>query len=391
MTYSHKTLILFLPILFFGCQILAPIDTKQGTSDVKIGEIRKVSQKLIDEWFADKKYTKVLGSLESVPDSKRTQKDRNQIENIKKLAKEYDRQQSEVITKLYKDGKRMQALKLLDEAFNNYSDGSRLWVIKEKINQQQLNYMRELESQILLAKGEWLLQSSPLYKELVSVNPGDKDLIFESKQVAGNIIATATRLTTLGIHALSTGEYQLAEQRLNMANVLNPTSDNIIALARLDKLSHEKKLQQRKLIQIQEEIKRRVETKKSVEVQRKKLEQNQKESTRLVEKIYHSLAREELVQASQQIKVLKNKYNGHSDMPRLQDSLNKSITQRVNALLVEGSELYGNGQIEKAKGVWELALKLDPENSKIKSRVKRAQQVLNKLRELQNRKPQKAN
>ncbi len=59
--------------------------------------------------------------------------------------------------------------------------------------------------------------------------------------------------------------------------------------------------------------------------------------------------------------------------------------KKVDALLVEGSELYSNGQIGKAKTVWESALKLDPDNVKINRRIKRAKQVLTKLRELQNR------
>ena len=71
------------------------------------------------------------------------------------------------------------------------------------------------------------------------------------------------------------------------------------------------------------------------------------------------------------------------DLPRLQKSLNKSVNRKVDTLLEKGSELYSNGQIEKAKNLWESALALDPKNKKAKARIKRAEQVLSKLRELQ--------
>lgn len=378
-------MLLVLPVLLFGCDVLVPVKKDQTDSDVKFGKLRKVDQKLIDQWVAEQKFSKVLGSLESVPGAERSEKDRVQIEEIQKLAEEYETQQSETIKKLYEEGDRLQALEAAEEAFNNYSDGARLWVIKEKIKQQHANYIREVESQILLAKGKWLLQSPPLYEELLSANPGNKDLIIESKQVTGDSIATAARLTVLGIYALSTDQIQLAEQRLTMANALHPTSENITALARLDKLSHEKVVKQREVDQVQQEIKRRVESKKRVEVQRKKQEKEQKESTRLVETIYHSLARGELMRALSQIRELENTFENNSDILRLQDSLDKLVAEKVDALLVEGNELYSNGQIEKAKVVWESALKLNPDNVKINRRIKRAEQVLTKLRELQNK------
>ncbi len=380
-----KVMLLVLPVLLFGCDAFAPIKKNQTDSDIEFGKLRKVDQKLIDQWVTEQKYSKVLGSLESVPGAERSEKDRVQIEEIQKLAEEYEIQQSEAIEKLYSKGYRLQALKQAEEALNNYSDGTRLWVIKEKIKQQHANYIREVESQILLAKGEWLLQSPPLYKELLSANPGNKDLIIESKQVTGDSIATAARLTVLGIYALSTDQIELAEQRLTMANALHPTSENITALARLDKLSHEKIVKQREVDQVQQEIKRRVESKKRVEVQRKRQEKEQKESTRLVETIYHSLARGELMEAQNQIRELENTFENNSDILRLQDSLYKLIAKEVDTLLVEGNELYGNGQIEKAKVVWESALKLDPDNVKINRRIKRAKQVLTRLRELQNK------
>ncbi len=365
----------------------ADVDTVADESQVKaaskIGAVRKVSQDLIDKWLAEEKYSKVLGSLESVPQSKRAKQDRAQLKKIKELADEYDRKQSDTIEQLYEAGDRKTAMALLEKSFNNYSDGSRLWFVKKQIQKKQKNYVREIESQLLLARGEWLLHSVPLYKELLRVEPDDMKIVVAQKQAKEDIAVVATRLTALGIHALSANDYDLASQRLNMANTLAPTSENIAALARLDQLIYEKRVIERDLVQLQEEKQRRLAARKRVKDQRARQAQVDKAGTQLVDKIHHAFAKEELLQAKILIAKLKRVDKHNVDLPRLQKNLNKSVVKKVDALLEKGSELYSNGQIEKAKNLWGSALALDPNNKKAKARIKRAEQVLSKLRELQ--------
>jgi tetratricopeptide (TPR) repeat protein len=390
----------FLPVLFFSlvaCQTQTVVDeavadkaivnTASDTTQVKttpqMGKARRVSDDLIEEWLAEEKYTRVLGSLESVPEFKRTKQDRAQLRKIKELADEYDRKQSDTIEQLYESGDRKTAMELLRKSFNNYSDGSRLWFVKKQIQKQQNNYVREIESQILLARGQWLIQSVPLYKEFLKVEPDDMKTVLAEKQAKEDIVKVASRLTALGIHALAANDYDLASQRLNMANTLVPTSENIAALARLDHLIFEKRVIERDLAQLQEEKQRRLVTRKRLKDQRARQAKADKAGTRLVDKIDHAFSKDEILQAKILIAKLKRIDKSNVDLPRLQQNLDKSVVKKVDVLLEKGSGLYSNGQIEKAKKLWESALALDPSNKKVKARIKRAELVLSKLRELQ--------
>lgn len=401
MTTLQKIIILFLSLNLLACQTQprmdTPVDTAVSVSKApvseptsespKFGQVRKVSRKYIDEWVADNKFTKALDSLESVPASGRSEEDTKLINKIKGLADVYDKTQAELIEQLYKKGDRQAAVELLYESFTNYSDGSRLWFVKEKINKGQSNYVQEIESQLLLAKAEWVLQSTPLFKELSKFRPDDKQLIAEAKKAAEETAKIVERLTTLGIHALSANEFDLAEQRLTMANTLNPTSENITALDRLDHLRLLEKRKRRDISRAEEEKKRKTESRNRVQVQRKEQARAEIESTRFVEQISQYLAKKQLHAARTHFNKFKKLHRNHPDIQRFQRLISRAIKKKVDSLFVEGSELYSNGQIEKAKGLWEYALRLDPNNVKVKSRIKRAEQVLSKLRELQKKEP----
>ena len=267
----------------------------------------------------------------------------------------------------------------------NYPDGPGLYFIKQKIEKEQLSYTKNLESQLLIAKGEWLLQSSPLLQELLRVHPDNKTAIQNIEQNEKEIAEIASNLTALGIHAMSARDFDLADQRLNMAITLIPTTENLAALARLDQIRHKEKIRTRQLNREKEDRKRRLNTRKLVQMQKKKQEQAAKETTSLVEAVKRALARGQLIDAQAKFEKLKFIAVNSADVISLQRSLDDAVNSKVKGLVIRGGEFYSNGNIKKARDLWLSAQALDPDNTNIKRRIKRANQVLNKLRELQSR------
>lgn len=394
MIYTAKAIIsVFLLVSLAACQS-TPAIVDQGAAPEKPvagkkvkqpGKVRLVDQESIDQWVSAHKYTKVLDSLESVPESTRSEQDNIRIARIKDLADTYDRQQSKKIDELYSSGKKATALKMLSDAFENYPDGPRLFYVKQKIEKDMSGYLRDIESQLLIAKGEWLLQSSPLLQEYQKAKPGDKSIQQQVQDAKQEIINISDKLTALGIHAMSAGKFEHADQRLNMANTLHPSGENISALARLDQLRLEKKIKARKLSQAKEERKRRSDTRKLVKMQKRKQEQTEKTVTKLIEEVRRSLARGNLKSARSQFEQLRKFGPGSIEMDALQKSLDAAIRSKVKGIIIRGGELYSNGNIKQARDLWQSALEIDPENANVKRRIARANQVLHKLKELQNK------
>ena len=400
MIYINKVFIVFIALILAACQSTAlskkeqikpSLNNASSKTETPVAEttrpakVIRVSQEQINEWLAAHQYSKALDSLKSVSEGKLSDKDRAQISKIKNLAVVYDKRQSEKIKKLYSAGKVHAATQLLATSIANYPDGPGLYFIKQKIEKEQLSYTKNLESQLLIAKGEWLLQSSPLLQELLRVHPDNKTAIQNIEQNEKEIAEIASNLTALGIHAMSARDFDLADQRLNMAITLIPTTENLAALARLDQIRHKEKIRTRQLNREKEDRKRRLNTRKLVQMQKKKQEQAAKETTSLVEAVKRALARGQLIDAQAKFEKLKFIAVNSADVISLQRSLDDAVNSKVKGLVIRGGEFYSNGNIKKARDLWLSAQALDPDNTNIKRRIKRANQVLNKLRELQSR------
>lgn len=311
---------------------------------------------------------------------------RQQLAKVTKLAESYDK----VISADIEDAVNKQdwnaAYRLLDQAATHYPQGTAAREWRNVLAPHQQARIEELKNSLLMERAAWVLQSRTLLEEWVGLDPSNTVSATRLEKLRTEAQSLAAELSKIGIAALTMKDLELAERSLNLADRLYPIAENILALERLDRAQHEMIQEKRKqrLRQDQEQMRREVERRKqslhAVE------ERQQSQSRRLIEEINTALGKGDLLRAQAVLEQLRNADKNHPQIPVLEQTLAGSIAVRVDELLEKGNTLYSNGDIEQAKMVWEEALRFNPDSTRARARVARAQQVLNNLREQQQKK-----
>jgi tetratricopeptide (TPR) repeat protein len=229
-------------------------------------------------------------------------------------------------------------------------------------------HLRQLDAQLLLARAEWLLTRKRILNEMIRSEPGNVIKKWDLRNTDSQIRGTAKELNTLGSNALDLHELDTADLCLTMADRLSPTVENTLALAKLEDIRYKKKLKQYK---------------KSQQIEQKRLELK---NTKLIKETKTAIANNNLIHASGLLKKIRKNKTQDEEIKNLKKSLDTAIQARTKILLEEGNHHYSNGNIKQAKSTWEKALQLDPENNMIRERIKRADRVLEKLKQLKKEK-----
>ena len=311
---------------------------------------------------------------------------RQQLAHVIKLAESYDQAVGTDIENAVNKQDWNTAYRLLDQAATRYPQGETSGEWRTALASHQQERIEELKISLLIERAMWLLQSRSVLDELVSLEPRNSAALAKLDEVRIEAQSLAAQLSQLGVAALAAKHLEQAERSLTMADRLYPIAENILALERLDRAQHELNQEKRKqrLREEQEQVRRDAEKRK--QSQQAVDERQQQQSRRLVEDINAALGKGDLRRAQTMLEQLRNADKKHPQLPVLGKALTGSIATRVDALLEKGNALYSSGEIEQAKTVWEEALLLNPGSSHARARVARAQQVLDNLREQQQKK-----
>jgi hypothetical protein len=277
------------------------------------------------------------------------------------------------------------AFRLMYDGARNFPDGPLIRQSIEELTPRQVARAKELRVALMIERADWVLRSRPHLEELSYTEPSDAATATALDQARDEAKKLALELSNLGVEALNERNLALAERCLTKSDQLHPIAENILALERLDHLRHEMVQERRAERQRQEQERLRAENERRRQLRRIEEERNQQEARKLVEELRGAVVRSEFSRAQELLDRLREIDRGNTNIAELTQLLDAAVNARVDELLARGNDLYGNGNIREAREVWEQARLLDPQSSRIRDRILRADQVLENLNEQQRR------
>jgi tetratricopeptide (TPR) repeat protein len=292
-------------------------------------------------------------------------------DQILELAKNYETEQFAEAAQLQVDGDWEGALTLYKQGLDKYPQSTLLQDGLLYLREAQAKQSAKIELELLISRGEFLIEALPKQRELTDVDPEDRTARRLRDQLEAEALDVGAALGDHGARALETGNIALAKRTLPLATRLNP--DPQIA-ARYQGL---------KALETAERTQQRTERKKAQVDQQRQAVQARKQRSRDLYVVYERAEQnQDLVQARDALRKIIHIDGPSSRAAALLPGLEERISLRVNDLIAQGGSSYSRGQFEEAVVFWEHALKLDPDNEEAEANLKRAERVLAKLKEL---------
>ncbi len=333
--------------------------------------VRLISQQQIDQWVKNRQYGKAVTVLERRNRQYPSATNKQRLARVRRIAERYARQTSTKALRLQQEGNWAASLRLLDQALRNYPQSKTLNKALREIRRRQTVASDKLQTKLLLARGKWLLASIPVQQSLARINPDDTRIQQALRTALRDRTWIASELTRRGITAMRNRNYALAEKCLNLADRLHFSAQTTMALARLASIRY--RIQQRR------------------ERARKKREdrRHRRRIARRIRQAQLALKRGRLLRARKIVTALKNHGAWHPRLYSLDTAIESAIRSRITELTRTGDDLYSHGNIKGAREAWREALRFDPHNATLISRVDRATRVLRHLNELRRKQQQK--
>ena len=218
-----------------------------------------------------------------------------------------------------------------------------------------------IRAELLLNEGERLVDDGRLYRQITDLKPSSLLTKLEIKNYRRKCMSVAKDLHEYGLVAMTRKDYLLARRLIVVASQLDSTPDI-------------KQL----LVLVQNKIRPTVT--KSTVAGRTTSDGKQKLFGRLVAKYKHVLATGDLLMAKQHMSTLRRNYALQPEFRALWVEFQGLVNDRVSIATERGRELYSGGDVQEALHVWKKVLPLDPENTDLKSKIMRAERVLENIR-----------
>ncbi|GEM_PF-4637309 len=348
-----------LPLLLGACAQYLPWTTQPGPAD-------------IDRMVADDDYGEALAALQRIPaDAPDAALLRAKRLQVRARAARYAAARLAAAGEQEQRGNWHRAEEILRDALKHDPGATDLKAMLRELQARRVRRERELERTMLIARGEWLSRVIPAREELRRIASfGLLDrlrlarLDWERRDVAKELLSA-------GSQALRDGQFEDARRCLTLSRKLEDTPPVQAALARLAA---------RRDQELREEERAR---------QRSREAELRRRETRLHDKVQEAIAEGDWHRAQVDLKRLMKLAPGNRELVTLKEALDEAVAARIRQLLDQGNGLYRRGHIRQAKDAWEAVLALDPNQPQAQANVKRAQRVLDKLRELKEQAPAK--
>jgi len=284
------------------------------------------------------------------------------LQDVRSEADAYDQQQADKVQAKILEQDWDRAYKLLKESLAKYSGGEKLQEAEREFINRNSSDWRELYARMLIAKGDWILQTEKLQSSInaQSASPGSNLAPHERKSIA-------KQLYDFGKLAYEEGNLELANDLYTMSDSLDPSLDTGRAMAQLDQLRFQRVQREQKVQQL------------------RAIAQRQQRVKKLSLTIEEYLRTGDLIAARNWLAKLRAADRESKKYEELRKKLTDMLSVRIEVMLNRGNTLYSNNRYEESILVWKSALELDPKNSKIQANIARAERVLNRLNELERR------
>lgn len=306
----------------------------------------------VDAYLAEQQYSKAMEVIASVdrdnPDFESLEKKRKQI------LREIDQFESESIKleKRYTDKNQWpEAIAIIDDAIKKLPASQRLIEARQQLIKDRDNYIKGKQLTLAVVQANSLPASLELLEAIEKAQPAVKS----SKQAVlvsrGQMDKARQILLNQAKVEVDRKNWPAAKDYLTLASKLGSNQESRELLAHADKQINLKNAKADRSRQL-EYIKKRDE-------KLQKLEQALTDKNYLMAKKYA----EKLEPSHQQDKQVREALT----------HCKQTIQEEISRLTQKGQQLYTKGYIDQAIDKWQLALQLDPVNSDIQERLRRAE------------------
>lgn len=313
----------------------------------------------IDEWVAANEYGKALDTLSYVSKTHKQyallQKKKH---SILLKAKEYEHNQHLSAQNMEHNGEWYKAELIYISALDKYPQSKLLASEHQAFIQRRDKYLENLEFKLSIARGVWLIESTPIQKEILSITPEDYSTQRRYKKNTEQLQQTANELMNCTEIAIQAGRISLAETCMQTADRLNPPY--------VDK---------KKLKSLQAQL---------AEKHQQVIKEQNTKTRALLSELKQGYSHDNLKRAHQHLSELKEQKNHNKQSIELMRELEKYIQTGLTQRMEAGRRLYSDGQIEQALSIWIPLKSVAPGNTKLNDYIERAKRVLNKLETLSN-------
>lgn len=367
---------------------------------------RSVTPQQIDQLVAEEEYGEALDLLNSVPETHPQYVLLHaKLKDVQKRAADYEKTVLDTMWKKADEGNWSGALDEVNAGLDKLPSSLVLQRGREELRRKRAQRIDYLETELLIAKGKWLVEDAPLREELMGVESGNLFTKWKMSRRQGEVQETAEKLLQCGRRAQNEKTLEQAKTCLTLAERLDSseTMKAAVSATRQEIAKHEKQALAKQANQAMNrgqlgrsrdivsrlakidpdnrqvrQLQRRLTSLKK-QAQQEKI---QHDYNRLMSQAREAIDKGELQKAQEILPQLAQIDPDNPEVRQLQRRLNEAVSATVDKLLKRGSMLYRREKVELAKRVWEEVLQLDPSNSQAKAGVKRAERVLGRLREL---------
>jgi predicted Zn-dependent protease len=275
----------------------------------------------------------------------------------------------ETARQLEAKGRYGQAIEVLEVAIDRDGKAEDYTQALREIRLQQTIVEQELLDQLLISRTSALKNQVPILVQLIHSNPGQQ-------RYNNQLEETRQQLQEL--------RQSLSECGWRHFKKNNGLAKDCLTLA----LSLEQREQDERLMAyLVDEHKENLKKTRTVERVKRKMAWKHRNKQRL-EEAQHLSETGQLTEARRVLKtVLKEDPRNDAGKKLLRD-VETRLTSYIENLLNAGDRLYREGEIEGAKATWRAALSLDPQDTRAREKIERAQRVLDNLENLRKSEPQ---
>lgn len=220
-----------------------------------------------------------------------------------------------------------------------------------------------LEHEELIITGEWLQKKLPLLEDLHASDPDDLVIQWRYSRAGNDAGEIALRLLHLGEQMLAENNLAMARRIVPLVVKLSPGPEAESLVARLESQIRERAIEKQK--------------------DRKKLAG--KKDKKSMESFNKAMAHGKLAEARQHLSRLTPEVQKTTAVELMQERLHRAISEYVQEELSVGDSFYRAGEYEQAIRAWKNIIELEPENETVRSKLKRAKTVVEKLNSLRKR------
>lgn len=351
-----KYFLLFLFLFLQSCAQLSSLDSKTDRLT------------LLDQYVADQAFGKALNLITDTskedPQALAIEKRRKKI--IEKF-RSYEKQTILHALKQERENEWPAAKLSYKEALKKCGRSKVLENAQQAMLLRFEERMDALEHEELIVTGEWLQKKLPLLQDLHTSDPGDITINWRYSRARNDAEEIAVQLSQLGEQMLAEKNLAMAERIIPLLVKLSPGPDSEAAMERLKNQRKERMLKKQK--------------------DRRKIARKKDKTS--FESFNKAMAYGKLSEARRYLSQLTPDMKKTMAVELMQERLDREINEYVQEELSVGNSFYRAGEYEQAITAWQNIIDLEPENDAVKSKIERAQVIVEKLKTLRERQTEK--